>query len=66
MRDMIEFHLGEKIIAWAESSHAPDRGDMVNIRSTTYVVKGRTYTVDHADSTVQRSVVCVINLQVKP
>lgn len=61
--DRIEFHLGDRIVAWADSSHAPDRGDKVNIRKVTYVVIGRTYTLDHADEPRERSVVCVLNLR---
>jgi hypothetical protein len=60
---MIEFHLQDGgILVAAESSHAPDRGDLVNIRSVTYRVIGRTYTVDQADNARLRQVVCVINL----
>jgi len=62
--DKIEFHMGGAVIAWADSSHAPDRGDKVNIRKQTYKVLGRTYTLDYADDARQRSVVCVLNLEV--
>lgn len=61
-RDGIEFHLGERVLLSMESSHAPDRGDLVNIRKVTYRVIGRTYTVDHADEPRERQMVCVINL----
>lgn len=58
----LEAYGGERIIAWADSSHAPDRGDLINIRKTTYKVIGRTYTLDHADEPCERGMVCVINL----
>jgi len=63
VKDQIEFHLGDRILVVADSSHAPDRGDLVNIRKVTYTVIGRTYTVDHSDEPRQRRVVCVINLE---
>lgn len=63
MKDQIEFHLDGAAIVIADSSHAPDRGDLVNIRGATYVVIGRTYTVDHSDEPRERRVVCVINLE---
>jgi hypothetical protein len=61
--DGIEFHVGERILLSMESGHAPDRGDLVNIRKVTYRVIGRTYTVDHADEARERQMVCVINLE---
>lgn len=61
-RDRIEFYLGDACVSRIESSHAPDRGDKVNIRKTTYVVVGRSYTVDHADEFWQRSLCCVVTL----
>ena len=62
MSDQIEFHFGDRVILVADSSHAPDRGDLVNIRTVTYTVIGRTYTVDNSDDARRRCVVCVINL----
>lgn len=64
-RDRIEFYLVGQggYIASTESSHAPDRGDKVNIRSFNYVVVGRSYTVDHAAEFHLTSVVCVITLE---
>ena len=62
MTDRIEFHHRDRIIAWSESSHAPDRGDLVNIRKETWKVLGRSFTLDYADSPRERAMVCVINL----
>ena len=62
MTDRIEFHHRDKIIAWSGSSHAPDRGDLVNIRKETWKVLGRSFTLDYADNARERSLVCVINL----
>ncbi len=45
--DAIEFHMPDGLILTVESSHAPDRGDKVNINKRTYKVIGRTYTVDY-------------------
>lgn len=63
-RDRIEFYReGERgHIAVTDSSHAPDRGDKVNIKGVTYMVLGRTYTVDQSDNWNLTSVVCVITL----
>jgi len=66
MTDAIEFHLGNQVILAMESSHAPDRGDLVNIRKVTYRVVGRTYTIDHASEPRMRQIVCVINLAEEP
>jgi hypothetical protein len=66
MGDWIEFHFGDRILLSLESSHAPDRGDLVNMRSVTYRVIGRTYTIDHADRPRERKTVCVINLELAP
>ena len=63
MKDAIEFHHDDRVLLLVESSHAPDRGDLVNIRKQTYRVIGRTYTVDHADEAHLQQVVCVINLE---
>lgn len=62
MADAVEFHLGERILLSMESSHAPDRGDLVNLRKVIYEVIGRTYAVDYADEPRARQMVCVINL----
>lgn len=62
MSDAVEFFLGDRLLVAVDSSHAPDRGDLVNIRKQTYRVIGRTYTVDHSDEPRQRQVVCIINL----
>jgi hypothetical protein len=61
MADSIEFFYDGRVIAYVDSSHAPDRGDMVNIKSTTYHVIGRTYTVDYAGER-HAKVVCIITL----
>lgn len=64
-RDRIEFYerATSALLASTQSSHAPDRGDKVNIRSKTYVVAGRSYTVDHAAEFHLTSVVCVVSLK---
>ena len=64
--DQIEFHLGDGMILAMASSHAPDRGELVNIRKTTYRVIGRTFTVDYADDARQRAMVCIVNLALQP
>jgi hypothetical protein len=66
MDDWIEFHLGDRILLSMQSSHAPDRGDLLNMRKVTYRVIGRTYTVDYADSVRERKMVCIINLEQIP
>jgi len=63
MSDAIEFFVSDRLLLTVESSHAPDRGDLVNIRKTEYRVIGRTYTVDQADEPRLRQVVCIINLE---
>lgn len=64
MNDQIEFHLDDRLLTTANSSHAPDRGDLVNIQNVTYRVVGRTYTVDYSDKPPgYRTVVCIINLK---
>ncbi|GEM_PF-3718179 len=64
-RDTIEFYVvGKKgHIAVAESSHAPQKGDHVCILGETYVVAGRSYTVDHAREWDQTAVVCVLMIE---
>lgn len=64
MPDMIEFWVDGGAIAFVNSSHAPDRGDKVNIRKVTYRVIGRTYALDQADEPRQRQMVCIINLEI--
>lgn len=50
MSDKIEFYLGEKKQPFVTlfSSFQPNDGDLVNIKGVTYVVLGRSFTVDHA------------------
>jgi hypothetical protein len=60
--DQVEFHFPDGEVLAVESSHAPDRGDLVNIRKVTYCVIGRTYTVDHAHERDLTQVVCIVNL----
>lgn len=62
--DAIEFHVGNRCILEIDSSHAPDRGDKVNINKRTYKVIGRSYTIDHAyDGPALQKVYCIINLE---
>lgn len=61
MTDKIEFMHNGRLIAFAESSHAPDRGDLINIRKENWIVMGRTFTLDHAGSR-NPSMSCIINL----
>ena len=62
--DAIEFHLGHRVLLEVESSHAPDRGDKVNIGKQTYAVVGRSYTVDYAfDGPARTQTVCIISLE---
>lgn len=61
--DAIEFHLGPRTLLAMESSHAPDRGDLINIAKVTYRVIGRTYTVDNSENLRLRQMVCVVNLK---
>ena len=63
MKDMLEFYVGKRCICALESSHAPDRGDMVNINKITYKVTGRTYTIDYVgERNVHAN--CIITLDV--
>ena len=61
--DRIEFYLGDSCIAYADSSHAPDRGDRISIRGETYQIIGKSYTLDYADNPVGKAMVCVLHLQ---
>ncbi|MBC8037584.1 MAG: hypothetical protein H7X89_10255 [Rhizobiales bacterium] len=62
MSDGIEFRLGDRMLLAMETSHAPDRGDLVNIRKTDYRVIGRTYAVDDANDPRLREMVCIVKL----
>lgn len=64
--DAIEFFCADRLVTRAESSHAPDRGDGINIRGQNYRVIGRTYTVDYADDPNLRSVTCVLTMEKLP
>lgn len=63
MKDLIEFWLPGQLLAACESSHAPDRGECIAIRSKFYRVIGRTYTVDHAAEHHLTQVLCIITLE---
>lgn len=61
MTDTIEFYCDDKLVTAVKSSFAPDPGEKVNIHKVTYVVLGRTYTVDYAGERFSHCV-CVVNL----
>lgn len=61
--DIIEFWHGPDVLCTVESSFAPDRDDLVNIRKKTYKVIGRTFTVDHSEEGYLKQVACIINLK---
>jgi hypothetical protein len=58
--DVIEIYLGNARhpFASAQSSFAPDAGDLINIEQVTYRVVGRSFTIDHADDAAERQVRC--------
>ena len=65
-RDRIEFYVGgvsKGLFAFVESSHAPGRGDKVNIRGETYTVRGRSYSLDQSERISERSMCCVVVLK---
>ncbi len=65
-RDRIEFYVGgvsKGHIAVVESSHAPDRGDKINIRGVTYTVMNRSYALDESDCIIEQSMCCVVILE---
>lgn len=61
--DRVEIFMQDKLLVQLESSHAPDRGDTINIRQKNYKVIGRTFTVDYADSISQRQINCIVNVE---
>lgn len=62
--DVVEVYIGKRAILRAESSFAPDDGDLITIRKQTYRVVGRSFTVDHADDYAQCQFRC--NVIVEP
>lgn len=64
MTDTIEFYLlGSPTPMFSiRSSFAPSEGEYVNIKGATYVVRGRSYTVDNSDQ-VERSIRCNVILR---
>lgn len=62
MGDTIEFYHDDQLIAAVKSSFAPRKGEKINIKNKTYIVVGRTYTVDYAGERFAHCV-CVVNLR---
>ena len=62
MSDEIEIYASGGLIASVSSSFAPEREEIINIRSVNYRVIGRTFTIDHFDESGRKSVVCVLNV----
>ena len=58
--DRLEVWLGPTLMLAADSSFAPDEGELINIRKATYRVVGRSFTIDHADDLRERQVRCNI------
>lgn len=46
--DRLEIWEGEALIFSMDSSFAPNEGDLINIKKTTYRIVGRSFTIDYA------------------
>jgi hypothetical protein len=68
MGDSMEFYLPHEQSPFLRigSSFQPNDGDLINIRGQTYKVLGRSFTVDYADSPLQRGVRCNVIVQKEP
>ena len=62
--DRLEIWLGETLMLALDSSFAPDEGDLINIKSVTYRVIGRSFTVDRADDVFERQIRCNVIVEV--
>lgn len=56
--DRLEIWVDKDLLLAADSSFAPNDGDLININKITYTVVGRSFTVDYADDPFERQVRC--------
>lgn len=66
MRDIVEFYLlhSPSPFLRVQSSFAPVEGDLINIRGVTYIVVGRSFSVDHGDEPVYMQARCNVLVEV--
>ena len=61
-RDTIEFYCDDKIICSLHSSMCLAVGSYINMKKTTYKIEYISFTIDHADSILERSMRCNVEL----
>jgi hypothetical protein len=60
VKNCVEFYLGtsQHPLCTGDAEFQPNDGDLVNISKVTYKVLARSFTVDYADSFVERRMRC--------
>lgn len=67
MADSIEMYLGDeqRPFLFLDSSFAPEKGDLINLEKKTYIVLGRSFTVDYASLPRQKRIRCNVIVKEK-